>query len=382
MRASGRMDSLQGAFGYRGMRHAIGELLAQASDAGHCRFDGVSQLDDIVDRLARARAVTEGGVRLDDKSIGLTGSDRLDSSNPGAALALARELEYRTGEVLREELPVLSARRLFAVDSSIPVGAKTYTIERVRTSGFAKFWKAGGDIPLVDVGRDERSLKVAHAVIGVQAEFFEEQADAFAGINSYAEKVRAARRGMAEFENIVAWRGAESHGLYGILNFPWVQRVKLNGVLSLPTTDAQFEDRAEFVSGVFNDILDRNPGISASLSVKVAPRLHRRLTQSHHPSTQITLKQRIMADNPSIAEMVEAPELQGQGPGGATQDGMLITPSDPQLAPVIVSPVGFTMLPVQTSNFGLTRTQAGYQSLGGARYKEAMRSKLVWFDME
>ncbi len=375
-RMQGRMDA-QGVLNYIGQRNQIGEMLTQANRHGYCRFDGEAQLNDIMRKLAAARIANPEG-RLDDKSIGLTGSDRLDAVSPTAALALARELEYVTSEVLREERPVLSARRLFPVDSSIPAGAKSYVIRRIFSSGEMKFWKAGGTVPLVDVGRDEKSMTLAHAVIGIQNDFFESQADAYAGIGARSEKIRAARQAVDEFENIVFWNGAESHKLYGLLNFPWLTRRKLSSAITIPTSDAAYETLVALINDLFNDILDLNPGLGGGFRVIWSQRIGRRIAQSRHPSTQQSMLSRIQEDNPSITSIEEAAELQGTGPG--SEDGILIVPTG-QSGPTLVQPVSFSLLPVQTSNFGLTQTQAGYISIGGARYKEALRSTLVWADM-
>jgi len=374
-RASGRMDA-SGALTTVGMRGLIGGMLGQAREAGRARFDGAAHLNDIMQRLAVARSHTPEG-RLDDKSIGLKGSDRRDSTNPNAALAFARDLEYMTNEILREEGPVLSAKRLFQVDSSMPAGAKTYSIQKISHSGGMRFWKAGEGVPLVDVGRDKRSMQIAHAVIGMETDFFESQSDAYAGFNRFAEKVRASRQATAEFENIVFWRGAESHKLFGLLNFPWTKRIKLASALSTPTTDAQFETQAQLLSGFLNDIADRNPGMNMQVRIVWAPSISRQVAQSRQPSTQKSLLERFREDNPSVVQIDEAPELQAAGPGG--EDGILVLPVG-ESAPVLVQPVPYTLLPVQNSNYGLTQTMAGYIAIGGARYKEALRSTVVWAD--
>ena len=373
-----RMDA-DGALSAVSMRALIGQMLQQASERGMCRFDGDAQLDDHVRRLAKARIETPEG-RLDDRSIGLVGSDRADSASASAALSFARDLEYMTNEVYREEGPVLSAKRLFGIDSSMPAGARTYSVQKISHTGAMKFWKGDGSVPLVNVGRDKRSFTVAYSVIGMQADFFEDQRDAYAGFNQWAEKVRAMRQATAEFENIVFWDGAEEQKLYGLRNFPWLQRVRLASALVAPTTDAQFEDRAALLSGFLNDIADRNPGMDQRLRLVWSGRITRRLSQSRHPTTQKTLLQRFREDNPQVVEIAEAPELQGRV--ASTRDEIIVHPVDSAKAPVLVQPEGFRMLPVQMSNFGLTRTQAGYMSIGGARYKEALRSTLVEIDME
>jgi hypothetical protein len=381
--SQGRMDAT-GALRYTGLRGLIGSYLTRAAGAGMVRLDGgVKEIDDIMRKLGNARrAMNVAGEtgRLDDASIGLVGSDRVDSFNPSAALALARELEYVTNEVLREERPVYSAKRLFSVDSSMPAGARSYIIRRMRSSGQMKFWRAGEGIPLVDVGRDEKSMTIAHACIGMQTEFFEQQSDAYAGINSFAEKVRAAAEATEEFENDVFWNGAESHKLYGLLTFPWLLRVKLPNALAIPTSDSAFEQQAQNLADMINDIMDRNVGATVRLRVIMSPRIRRQLAQSHSPSTQRSLLDRFLADNPSVVGVEEAPELQGTGPGGASQDGILVVPEG-AMGPVLVQPVGFSLLPVHTSEFGLTQTQAGYIAIGGARYKEALRSTLHWVDI-
>ena len=46
-----------------------------------------------------------------------------------------------------------------------------------------------------------------------------------------------------------------------------------------------------------------------------------------------------------------------------------------------MSPVGFTMMPLQVTNYGFTRSQAAWQSFGGVVIRDVLRSVLVWFDI-
>ena len=44
-------------------------------------------------------------------------------------------------------------------------------------------------------------------------------------------------------------------------------------------------------------------------------------------------------------------------------------------------PQAFTMMPLQSSNYGFTQSQAGYVSLGGVVLRDVLNSVLIWSDM-
>jgi len=363
-----RMDNA-GGLSFLGLRN-----MAHCAAGRYLGAEGVSKMDAALRQVIKARAGVADDVRLDDASLNI-GSDRIDAANPSATIALARELEYIYAEVMREEGPIFSARRLFAADRRVPAGAKSYTIRRIEGSGEAKFYRAGMEVPLVGIGRDEETAFVKHAVIGMEMDFFSAQSDAFAGIAEAAEKMREMREAMAEFDEQLAWNGSAAHKINGILNYPWLRKRLISTTFESITTAADFQTALDALNNMVNEILDRNPGMSANLRFICSPRLHRLMAQQEHPDSQKTLKERFLAGQPSISSIEEAPHLQGRGPGG--EDGVLIVPKGTK-GPQIVSPVGFTMMPVQTTNYGFTRSQAAYQSFGGTRMPDVLRSALIW----
>ncbi len=369
-RADGMGD--QGSLGFLGFRSAL-----HAAGRSYLGEGSERHLDAAIRSVMAARA-RKGEGRLDDADLKIT-SDRIDSANPSAAIALARELEYTYSEVMREERRVLSLRSLFSADTRVPAGAKTHTIRRIEGSGEAKFYRAGMEVPLVGIGRDEETFGVKHAVIGMEMDFFSDKADAYAGINEYGEKVREMREAMDEFEEMLGWNGSDVNKVLGILNYPWLRKRKIAQAFSAPTTAADFQALLDALNDMVNEIMDRNPGMAASLRFIAAPGLHRLMAQSRHPENFRTLKEVFLAGQPNISAIEEAPHLQGRGPGG--EDGVLIVPKGSK-GPRIVTPVGFTMMPLQVTNYGFTRSQAAYQSFGGVIMRDVLRSVLIWVDTD
>jgi hypothetical protein len=361
------MDNAGGLsfLGLRNMAHRAAERYLGA--------EGVAKMDEALKAVVKARAAGGEG-RLDDASLSIT-SDRIDSANPSATIALARELEYIYSEVMREEGPILSARKLFGSDRRVPAGAKSYTVRRIEGSGEAKFYRAGMEVPLVGIGRDEETAFIKHAVIGMEMDFFSQASDAFAGIAEAAEKMREMREAMAEFDEQLAWNGSVAHKINGILNYPWLRKRLIATTFTSVTTAAAFQTLLDGLNDMVNEVLDRNPGMAASLRFITAPGFHRLMAQTRHPDNFRTLKEVFLAGQPNISAIEEAPHLQARGPGG--EDGVLIVPKGSK-GPQIVSPVGFTMMPVQTTNYGFTRSQAAYQSFGGVRMPDVLRSALIW----
>lgn len=371
--ARGRRLDSTGGLRYLGFESALRALIGQAMVAGVVASDSLDKIGDITKRLLAARSKQAEG-RLDSATLEIR-NDRLDSANPSAAIALARELEYIYSEVVREERPILSARKLFEVDRSVPVGAKTHTIRRIESGGEAMFYRAGEKIPFVGIGRDEETFPVRHAVIGLEMDFFNQQADAYAGINEYGEKVRAAQEAMDEFVNVAFWYGSEVERLFGVLTYPWLRKRLIARNFNAIASDADFTAKLADLHNMVSEVLDRNPGMSASLRFITSPGMVRYMGQSRHPTSQRTLMELFMQGNPSISSVEEAPELQGAGPSG--QDGFLIVPKGTK-APKLVMPADFTMMPMQITNYGFSQSQAAYVSLGGVVMRDVLRSVLVW----
>lgn len=368
-----RLDST-GGLRLLGLRGLVTAALLQAAGSGVVHQDAVGRAADIVGRLGRARASQGKEGRLDSKVLEIR-SDRMDAANPSAAIALARELEYVYNELLRDERPVLSARKLFEVDRSVPVGAKTHTIRRIMSAGDAAWYRGGEKIPFVSMGMDEETFPIRHAVIGLEMDLFSQQADAYAGIAEYSEKVRSAMETMEEFVNVAFWEGSDQVKLFGILNYPWLPKKLIATVFDSITTDAQFKAKLDALNGMVNEVLDRNPGMAMTgLRFITSPGMNRYMGQARHPTSQRTLKEVFLAGQPGL-EIQEGPELQGAGPGG--EDGTLIVPKGTK-APKLVMPSDFTMLPMMTGNYGFSSTQAGYVSLGGVVQRDVLRSLLVW----
>lgn len=368
-----RMDGSGSRLHVFGLRETLRGAMRGLADAGVVTQDSARQSDAILNKILAARQEQGAEGRLDSKRLGIT-SDRLDSSNQSAAIAFARELEYVYNEVVREERPVLSARRLFEIDRSVPAGAKTHTIRRIQTAGEATWWRGGKRVPFVSMGRDEETFPVRHAVIGLEADFFSLQASDYAGISEWAEKARAAQEVMAEFENAAFWFGDDSVKLYGILNYPWLRRRLISTTFGAVTTDAAFQTVLDALNDMVNEVVDQNPGAAYSLDMTVSPGMIRYMGQTRHPTSQRTLRELFEAGQPNLT-LREAPELQGAGPNG--EDGFLITPKGSN-APKLVVPTEFSMMPVQISDYGMSRSQIGWMSIGGAVMRGVLRSVLVW----
>ena len=365
-----RLDSA-GGLGFLGLRSAV-----HAAAETYLGLRDTRRVDAALRAVMEARGNQAEG-RLDDASVSLQ-SDRIDAANPSAAIALARELEFIYSEVLREERPIRSAMQLFDVDGRVPAGAKTHTIRRIEGSGEAEWYRGGMKVPLVGIGRDEETFNVRHAVIGADLDFFSAQSDAYAGISEYAEKIREMRDAMDEFMNIAAWRGSATNRVLGILNYPWLRKRKVSTAFTTITTDAQFATTLDAIYDMVNEILDRNPGMAANLRFITSPRFRRYMAQNKHPTTQMTLLSKVLEGLPNISSIEEAPELQGTGAGG--EDQVLIVPRGVK-SPKLVIPTGFTMMPLQVTNYGFTRSQAAYMSTGGVVMRDVLRSALVLFDI-
>ena len=166
--------------------------------------------------------------RIDGALKGISLSGRTDSFSPGAGFHLARDLEYIHTQVLTEEFPIPSAMKLFDVDESVPVGATQHTRRRMYEQGEARVYRGrGGKVPRVGVQQREESWPIRHLVCGYGWDIFEAASSQFAQSGMLQQQARIARDAILKLANRIWWGldgAGEAHGLYGVLNYPWLPK--------------------------------------------------------------------------------------------------------------------------------------------------------------
>lgn len=157
--------------------------------------------------------------------------ERIDATAaPGGTLGVGA-LRVVLGPAMAETRPLPSAFDLFSTDStSVPLGKNEIEASRFWIRGDVKVWGGSGtEIPTIGRSQATRTWKVRYYITSVMGDVFEDMVSNAAGVNTWAELLRGVMLVMEEFANLQTWYGDDTHGLLGVLNYPWFNRISLNG---------------------------------------------------------------------------------------------------------------------------------------------------------
>lgn len=323
------------------------------------------------DSLGDHPRVRDNVVRLD--SWLKQNENRLDGFDASTGVATARELEHVYAEVMRETYPATNALSRFAIDTSVPAGARTHTVSRFYEAGTAAVYRKGEPIPTVGLSKAEESFPVRHYVTSFVLDLFEMLSLGMINVQGAAEHARIARDVVGRFANKMTWEGSAAHGIYGILNYPWlttyVESAAFNRSASPTDLLNALHRAANYPSDTYKDAVA--PEVMA-----MGHRLYNLISTTRMAADMSqTVLQAFLEESPYIREVWSANELTAAGPAGA--DGILCYRADRLgISNVIVSP--FSSLPLQEDGFD--RRQIFYMSHGGVIMREVLNNVLVWVE--
>lgn len=269
-------------------------------------------------------------------------------SLPQGAGAMARQYEHIRAQIFEEKRRPLNAMRLFATDTSVPLGAKSYTSRRSLGQGEAVIHRGGNNFgSTARATTIEESHKVQYVVCAVETNEFEMFSSNFANTRQYERDIRLARRLVEEKLNEIAWYGDDAAGLTGVLNYPHLAK-SVSPIEYTMATDAAaiLKDLNRIVA------LPRNEsgGTFRPNALAVAPDVYTVLsTRQHAAGTDTTIAEFFLRTQPSdgVKTIEVADELAGRGPNG--EDAILAFSNDrDSLAHVL--PQAPTILPVWKSS--------------------------------
>lgn len=298
---------------------------------------------------------------------------RQDAFNPEAGLAMTRELEHRYAEVLREKYPVPTGLTLFPIDTSVTPGARYHTVKRLYDQGEAAVYRAGMEIPTVGINAVEEIFPVRHYVTSFTYDIFEAMSAQYMNFAKAAELLRVSRDIMVRFANRKTWYGDDTHGIYGVLNYPWLRKMVSSTAVNSSSTAQDLLDLLNFGANYAEENSDEVFSPNACVTTK---KVYNRMKNTYLGDDKSrTVLRAFLEDNPNISEIKTAPELSGVGPGGT--DGILFYRDDRLgISNVIVQP--YTTLPQQM--MGVDWTTYGYMTHGGVIMRDAGNNLLIWVD--
>lgn len=300
---------------------------------------------------------------------------RQDSASDG--FHLARQLEYIHAEVMEQPLPELSAFRLFPISSEVPPGVRFHTVRRVNQAGEAVVYRDGQAIPRVGVAQVEEQFPVRHYVSSYGYNVFDQQSSEYARTNLLMRLTRTCRDVIMRLANQLSWFGSNTHGIYGVLNYPWLAKK----VAATPfTMDASADDLLAELHAIANFPAEQSKGVFSpnvmAVSIRFNHVISTRRMGATPDGTVLTVKEFFLKTTPYIKRIEVAHELTGAGPGGT--HGVLVYRDD---AYGIVNeiPQGVAALPVQTTGFDSMVPM--YMSHGGIVMRDVGNNALAWVEV-
>lgn len=302
----------------------------------------------------------------------LSPARRNDSQNANLGFNLARDLEYTFGQVTEERYAPHNAFRLFRVNSEIPAGAKYATIRRKYQQGTAQVFGGGEVEANVKVTQDEETFHVRHYVTGFEYDLFEAQSSQYAGTGHTASHMRAAREVLMEFANWKIWLGDPQNKIYGVANYPWLQ--KAVSALTYDSTSAPDQIIKDLNKWAKASYL-RTKTVYKPNRVAVSPWIREYLMETPRSTTTDTTIGEFWCNTNSrgIKSIDEAWELDELAPEGY---GAMLFWNDSAmgLENMMVNP--FSIIPLQLTGFAYK--QYGYMSHAGIKMVEVAGNVLVF----
>jgi hypothetical protein len=303
---------------------------------------------------------------------------RTDGFSANAGFHLARQLEFVHTQVLEEQFPVPNGLRLFKTDESVPVGARTHTMRRVYQHGEARFYRGPGDrIPRVGATQREETWPIRHLLAGYAWDIFEAASTQFANSGLMTTLARGARDAIMERANRAIWEGAEEHGLYGVLNYPFLPKKVIAQGFSAVSVAADPDLVLAELHALVNFPHQNSKSVFQPNVLVLTNHVHDVLSTTRIGTTSdTTILEQFRKNSAHITRIEVAWELEDAG--GASIHGIFAYRDD-QRGVMVVMPQGITQLPIQTH--GLESEVINYMSFGGVVMPDVLNNILGLVDI-
>jgi hypothetical protein len=346
----------------------------------HTQGDNPTQIQDWTTRQFASRFdsyMTDYGRKAEDLALAVDKKElRLDSVRKDAAtdgFHLARQLEYIHSQVMETPRPKFDGLELFPVSNEVPVGARTHTVRRIERQGDAKVYRAGMEIPVVGLSQTEEEFKVHHLVSGYRYDIFDLKSSDYARTGVIQRMARECRDEITALWDELTWFGDDSIDLYGVLNYPWLQK-RVSAQVFSSATDADVM-LAELHS-LANNPAEVSKRVFSPNRMVVSTEIHHIISQKRiGDNADKTVLQFFLETSPYIQSVEASHRLTGVGPGGT--DGILVYRDDTMgIRNELVQ--GVTPLPLQEK--GIEFFVYMYASIGGVVMGDIGNNALMWVE--
>ena len=301
---------------------------------------------------------------------------RTDDFDPTLGMFSPRDLTHRFARVLEEKMPPLNSQRVFPINTEPPPGTLRYEQFRTYSTGEAIVYRGGSgrDIPEVAIGQASFSAPIVYLVSKASIDWLENLRSNMTGLDTQTRKMRAARRAIDELENHWAYNGSVAHGLFGLLNHPFVDTA-VSLVEYVDATDA--DDIASDFSFWANYAENESGSTFQPDTLQIAPKLFNYLsTRRYGDNADKSLLQWLLDANPHITRVEKVRELNdvlgdGQHAIAFTRNGVGAADASAE----IVKSLTPTLLPTETR--ALSSDMFLVSGFGGLNQREAGDNLIV-----
>lgn len=139
-----------------------------------------------------------------------------------------RQTEFISGKTYDKKFENLKAKMFIPVSTEIPSGSEFWTWRSFTKQGLAKIINDyGKDFPRVDIYGNENTVKVFSMGDSYGWSVMEIRRAMKAGINLSNRKAEAAKRGIEELQEKLAWDGDANYNIQGFVNYPGINTATL-----------------------------------------------------------------------------------------------------------------------------------------------------------
>lgn len=304
---------------------------------------------------------------------------RNDSITEAGGGLLAGQLRAVISETLEEKYPAPSGLTLFPVDTSIALGARSFAVRRVFEAGEARVHRGGdSEIPRVSIAQAEMDFQVRHYITSAVWDVFEEISASYANLDYARQLTRIARAVIERFANEMIWFGDDSYQIFGVLNYPWLDKEISD--LDWYGTPADSRTHLSALNGYVNRQYHASKLVMGPNRMVTSPRVRDWIMQTPMGTTT-TINDRTIGEvflaassgrlQGGIQEAYELENILGAG-----VDGMLFYRDDPMGIVNVMPGGGIQALPMYSTD--ITRRQIFWMAHGGVMMREVGNNLLVF----
>lgn len=276
-------------------------------------------------------------------------STRLDAT---ANIFFARQLEYIQARVYEFEYPTLQAFNLIPISYDTPAGAEYVTSTLMQSVGRARVINSyADDLPEAGVLGSQITNPVKSIGTSYRYSHQEIRAAMYANVALPTRLAEAARRANDQLVNDLAFFGDTATGMTGLLNNPNIPSAPVPNDGTGNTTEWVNKTPEQILRDmnlIVNQIVTNTNGVEMPDTLLLPVQQYSLIASTPRSTTSdTTILNYFLMNNPYIKEVYAVPQLAGAGPGGV--DVMIAYERSISKLSMEI-PLAFTQYPPQERN--------------------------------